>query len=440
MILNNLEGRGIFSFLLINIIFFINPFVFSLGMFPIHDFVVMLVLFCVVLTFELFIITILNFYKIAFLFFYLLNYLNFILPLLPYSFKINLFLFFIFLFIGYLFFCKDLKKIVYTYLSIFLSIMIFSQISFSKNNLNSYVSKINKKAHKNIYLVGIDGMVSEVFFHKFYGSNYEVVDKLKNDNFEVFDFISPGASTLQTYSSMVSYNNKSEIKSRDWRRIISDKKSNFYKDLDAMGYKKQFLYMDNYFGINSSGPFDNFSPNIDDYFSFYNYVNPNWAYPLILFVRMFNPEVKDQFNNIIQKLIIPSNNSQKWLSISHVWFPGHTSLNFNGNDNFSRSNYISDYRNSQRILINRLENLKNKILQIDSDAVIVFWGDHGSYLLRNVKENSKISNLGTISAHDLHEDSTGVLVAIYPRDIGKKIKLEVKDNTLLFKKIIELSN
>jgi len=440
MILNNLEGRGIFSFILINIIFFINPFVFSFGMFPIHDFLIMLVLFCIVLTFELFIITTLNFHKKAFLFFYIINYLNFILPLLPYSFKSNLFLFLIFLFIGYLFFYKGLKKIVYTYLSIFLFIMVFSQISFSENTLNADVSRFNKKANKNIYLVGIDGMVSEVFFHKFYGSNYEVVDKLKNDNFEVFDFVSPGASTLQTYASMLSYKDKSEIKSRDWRRIISDKNSNFYKDLDAMGYNKQFLYMDNYFGINSLGPFDNFSPNIDNYFSFYNYVNPNWGYPLILLVRMFNPEVIDQFNNITQKLIIPNNSSQKWLSISHVWFPGHTPLNFNGNEDLSRSNYITDYKNSQRMLINGLENIKNKILQIDKNAVIVFWGDHGSYLIRNVKENSKISNIGNISAHDLHEDSTGVLVAIYPRDIGKKIKPEVKDNTLLFKKIIELSN
>ena len=429
------------DYTIINLIHFVNPFVISFGLYPIEDFISMGMIFSIILLFEIFILKILNFRKYVVMIFYLINYLNFIYPLLQYTIKLNIILFTIFATICYFSVVRQYYKFIYTYLLIYSTIMFSALINFNlQNDTNKFYNKISIKGKNNIYFIGIDGLVSERFYKKFYGNSHPLADTLRKQNFEIIDFVSPGNSTLETYSSLISYQNKNKNARSSWRKIISDKNSNFYKDVNSMGYKKQFIYSDTYFGINNNGPYDVFWPNNYTHFSFYNYISPKWAFPLHAIINNNSSNKKDQFALTYDKIRVTDKSLFKWITIAHIWFPGHTLLNYDGNNLKNRHNYITYYTTSQKELQKKISLLKNNILEKDRNAIIVFWGDHGSYLLRNLEIKEGKNSIEDISRIDIKNDSSDVLLAIYPENLGKKIRNKIKEPFLLFKLILETSN
>lgn len=440
MIIKSHKIHKAFTFNLINVFFFINPFIISWGQIPSVDFLVMVIIFLIVIIVENFVLLYFNFNKYLEISSFIFNYLNFIFLLLPFSLKVN-FLFFVnFLILVYFNVFKRQTSPISFYMLVFSVFMFAYKYNFHTKIPKAQERLINKQAKRNLYIIGIDGMVSEKFYIKFYDTAYSLAHRLRYEGFEVFDFYSPGKTTLQSYASAVSYIDSKDLNRSSWKKILSSKESTFYSESEKFGYKKQFVYFDNYFGINAKGPFDLFYPDSISLFSFYNYVNINWAYPLHRLASRPDISSIDQFANLIEQLNKIDLRAKKWISISHIWFPGHTKLMYDCKNKNEFESFRTYYINAQSKLIDELITLKNFIMQKDSDAVIVFWGDHGSYLLRRSQANIGLTENVYVSENDLKDDSNSVLIAVYPKNIGENIYEALVEPHLLFKSILDISN
>ncbi len=423
-------------FIVINSIFFINPFVISWGNFPQGDFIKMGIIFTIVLIIQLLTLKLFKFNKKLEYFFFILNYIDFVILLQPTSYLSSIFLLLVYIIIIYIYVIKINVKPVIVYMCSYTIIM----FAFNLNN-GEYselrrvkIAPLTKKATRNIYIIGIDGMVSEKFYIEFYSKQYELSDYFIEKKFFKFDYVSAGKTTLESYAKLINYD--SSLNDRYYKKYISNKNSNLMNELNNMNYKKQFIYMDDYFGIDESSAFDEYFPKKVPTFSFYTYINPNWAFPLKYLLEIKNELSTNQFSTIKQEIEKVNIRKEKWVSISHIWYPGHTNLQYNSLNKYEYNKFKQYYINTQKKLILEISNLTNLILKKDNNAVIVYWGDHGSYLLRNskLKTGSKLTN------RDLSMDSTSVLIAVYPYDIGLKIKKDLISPELLFKTIIEKSN
>lgn len=426
------------KFLIINLCFFLNIFILSIGKFPPSDFVSMLLIYVFYLIIEFFIYWKLK-KKFILHIFFIFNYYNFIYYLIDYGNFINIIntiVYFLIVFITLQY--KSVKYIV-VYNLFFITLSV-SQLIFFKKNVNSKNIINNNIAKKNIYIICIDGLISKNVYEKYFKTEYPASEKLKELNFAVTDFESPGSTTLESYSSLIKYENKQNISPRKWREIISNKKSSFYLDLEKMNYKKQFIYKDNYFGTDQNNVFNIFYPKNIDYYSFYSYVDKRWGFPFFYLFEKKQVRNVDQINNIINHFTSINTEKNKWLSIGHIWYPGHTKINYNSNNLKELNEYKNYYAKSQNELVSYFDLITNEILKKDKNSIIMFWGDHGSYLLRNLNINKQIEKNGLFTKKDLKLDSNSVLLAIYPKEIGLKVISKTKINYLLFRNIIEIGN
>ena len=129
--------------------------------------------------------------------------------------------------------------------------------------------------------------------------------------------------------------------------------------------------------------------------------------------------------------------NNKWISISHLWFPGHTlgSYNYDNKNEFKR--FRKYYKDSQKKLASFFENVTNQILKKDANAIIIFWGDHGSYIFKS--SNNKIINRDTLIDSNLIErDKREVLFSVYPKYLIDDYFVEkIKNNPeLLFRMLL----
>ena len=298
-------------------------------------------------------------------------------------------------------------------------------------------------AKRNIFLIGLDGMISEKASKLFYSTSYTggLFDSL---GFASSDILSPGTHTLATYKSLFSY---STSKSDSHPRLdISNPNLPFYKELKSYNYKKQFIYANDYFGIDQNNTFDDYYPKKYSYFNFCFYLDKRWGWG---FCNLFNKLLANQNeastskndNIYFTRLIKVYNSKSKWFSIHHIWYPGHSETNYNANNKEEFNSYKLKYISTKDSIFTIIVNIKKYILLNDPNAVIVFFGDHGSYLLRGAKESDTIEGFGKVTKEDLDLDQRGSLVAIYPKFIGLKVLHSINGkNELLLHFLISISN
>ena len=111
------------------------------------------------------------------------------------------------------------------------------------------ISNRSNEYNKNLYIIGIDGMVSRLALQKIYDSSGSVAyNWLQENGFKLYDVRSAGDQTLTTYGALLT--GKKDLHSRAVRPYFNGSWGNeFYKKLRSAGYKIQFFNDSDYFGI-----------------------------------------------------------------------------------------------------------------------------------------------------------------------------------------------
>lgn len=415
------------------------------SVYPLSEAFIMSFIFFLILGFQFFVCF--SFKKLSFflsLFFCCGNLIFFNLVLNGHSFLINFFYLVSFSFLFILLHIVDSKKtiIFFFVLSLVSLFNIFLPYFFKrqapKNDL-SLRNISNKENSKNFFFIGIDGMVSsEVYFSHFssYNPAYVLLDSI---GYSTYDIYSAGFGTLETYAKLISY--KNNIHTRESLKFFNFKKSSFYLDLKGMGLKSQFNFYTNYFGGDPNNIYDSFYPKISKPFSFVLYTDERWGWYSAFFIKNFFPFEFDKYSNQFEMIHDRINsidlNKNKWVSISHLWFPGHTLGNYNfetKNDYFEFKEY---YKSTHKDLSSFFKNITNSILERDPNAVIVFFGDHGAYFLKGAEPGSDLHGF-VVNDLNILKDKKDVFLAFFPKDYLNVSEVEnIKKNPeLLFSTFI----
>lgn len=332
---------------------------------------------------------------------------------------------YIFLFLILFLFLNFVSKInVFIYFGI---LFLFTFISntykiFKYNNDKTVISNksfINIRNNKkfNFYFIGIDGMISNEMYNNFFLGDSPSLKTLNQLGFLVFDNYSPGHGTLETYAKLFSY--KRDIHTRDALKLINSSSSSFFLDSKYLGYKKQFSFYTNYFGGDPNDIFDSYYPKINKPFSFVLYTDERWGWYSAYLIKNLLKFDSDNYSNQSEIICDRINSidiiNYKWISISHLWFPGHTLGSYNFNNLSDFNNFKSYYINSQRELSSFFKKITNIILKKDKNAVIVFFGDHGAYMLKGAVSDSYSYGF-KVSNELILKDKRHVSVAVFPND------------------------
>jgi len=411
------------NFIIVNSLIFSWIFINENSVFPLEDALPMILIYFIIISIQLIII---KYAKWLDKFWYVLfssgNLIYFNLILNGEKNTTNLVI--LFFFTSFFILICHLKNLLFIYIfsSFFLFINLLKSINdFQKKDTVHKISDNHKNRNKrNIFFVGIDGMIGSEMFAYIFNSNSEAIRKLDSLNFQIIDFNSAGESTLETYAKVISY--KQQLHPRMYLQTINSDKSAFNLETHLSGYKKQFIFYSNYFGGNRNKIFELYYPVQKSIFNFTNFIDDRWGWYSVRIFKLLtrnkenNFSYKKQMNNIYQQLSKLDLRNENWISISHLWYPGHTAGNYNSSDSIQFTNYKNYYEKSQINLSFFFDSITKNILKKDPKAIIVFWGDHGSYFFKGQK---------SIDQSVLIKDKKMVTLAIYPKNYLSKLDIEV---------------
>lgn len=448
-------------FVALSVLGFLSPFVNSWGAFPPSDFIFAIVNFGITILLQLGLIHIINklfirqdqLKKVTGLILLLLNLFFYSHVLTPDS-AITLFgvaVTFSVVFLLSTFLKNGTKLLVYFVIA---HLMIWTYDFYGKyivqNEIQSSTLHENLKAYgfntakRSVYIIGIDSMVSKQALKLIFNQDQSVAyNWLEKNGFDLYDKQSPGDQTLTTFGAMMLQS--SAAHPRTVRKLFNGQESNkLYEQLSALKFKRQFFYKDDYFGTDA-GKIENFIPKKQS-LNFCYYADDRWGF---YFCRAYKYLIKDDNSNMSAGIEYLTNfyisnvkieKNQKWFSIHHIWFPGHTVGKYDGKNPQEREAFIKYYISSQNGLMELFANLSSYILEKDENAVIVFFGDHGAYLLKGIPIGGRLSQNKNVTAEDIELDARGVLIAVYPQNFCKEPLEKMQQTELFFKNIAECAS
>jgi hypothetical protein len=442
-----MQIKNILWFFYINIYVFLFGFLYIKSAYPIQDFFYMSLIFFFVIFFQtlLYFLTKRIYYLILFS---CGNFVYFNLILNEEGYIANVLYIIIFLIIVLV--LISLKKRIYfnTFFFILILSNLISQIDikniFILENTNHLNKQVNSNFKRNIFIIGIDGMISSAMYMKYFNKTSIAYRELIKLNFSNYDIQSAGESTLETYGKLVSYQNTIGY-SRNYKNYFISPKSTFYSETQKIGYKKQFIYCNNYFGGDPNNIFDVYFSKKKSLFGFLNYTDERWGWYIVKLLKFvfnsntFQTKIKSQEYLILNNIKSLNLNDEKWISISHFLLPGHTISSYKVTDINALSDFKRYYEKSQTELVYFIHDVTRQILDKDKSAIIIFMGDHGSYMLRGGAIGQRIENIGKIDKDLFVRDKSEILISVYPNNLLNSNDLQIlKTNPeLLFKIILE---
>jgi hypothetical protein len=445
--MNFIKIKNILWFFYINIYVFLFGFLYIKSAYPSQDFFYMATIFLSVIFLQT-----LFFYfttKLYYLIFFSCgNFVYFNLILNEEGYIINIIYSLLFFIIVLALISLNKKKYLNTFFFILILINFLSQIDIK--NINNFekgkniYKPVNSNFKKNIFIIGIDGMISSTMYLKYFNNTSIAYREFSNLNFSNFDIQSAGESTLETYGKLVTYKNTIGY-SRNYKNYFISPKSKFYNETKEYGYKKQFIYCNNYFGGDPNNIFDIYFSKKSNLLGFLNYTDERWGWYIVKLLKfIFNSntlktEIKSQEYLILNNIKSLNLKDEKWISISHFLLPGHTINSYKVTDKYSLNSFKKYYEKSQTELSYFIREVTRLILEKDKRAIIIFMGDHGSYMLRGGAIGQSIENIGNIDKALLSRDKTEILISVYPNNLlnNDDLKILKTNPEFLFKIILE---
>lgn len=323
-------------------------------------------------------------------------------------------------------------------------VILGSQIS-APTNLPGVVTE-KHKAKRSVYFISFDALVSERALKELYQTKDRPhIDFLEANNFAVYDVLSPGVDTTNSFVEWFSFGALHGLRNpKDYFNGMTQ--NPLIDHLKNRGLKLQFVTPSNYFGVDMGliGAFypKNYSISICDFMnaryafgSCHGRIYRNFLEPILL---RQDTQISESTYKLASYVIVAKNLAfaasqeiTKWFSVSYISFPGHSSMYFS-DDAKSIESYRISYIKKLPELKNQFEAIFQLIRDKDPEAVVVFMGDHGGYLTgrwdlfdKNAPEG------GSEKLFDL--DRRSVLLGVYPGTFCKNEINQISDTSILMK-------
>ena len=282
---------------------------------------------------------------------------------------------------------------------------------------------------RNVYVLCFDALTSRAALAVFYGgAEHPVATRLEELGFRVMDAISPADDTLRTWGSMLSLG-------QPFNHLVSRTFFNglrpvpLYQRLRQEGYRIQFVYATEFFGIDAKR-LDYFYPDTSSPF-ICEFVDPRYGLfacrewfrtrlekwtGLRVVARIENERRSDprEFDRIVARFDHAAASQDRWFSMAHLWFPGHSSLSLRHDDLTDIAAFRNAYLASLPTVAGYVARLVADIRARDKDPVIVIFGDHGTFVARDATPGTVFYGR-PLTGNDILLDTRGALLAIYPR-------------------------
>ena len=330
------------------------------------------------------------------------------------------------------------------------------QHSLSERGTQDYpiVNEGYGQAQKSVYVIAFDALASRQALKELYDlTDLPHVKYLEKIGFQLYDTVSPGYDTTDTFVSW--YSLGAVHSARNSKHLFNGVTNNpLYSLLHEKKFKIQFIYHSNYFGVDA-GRIDSFYPQhntisicefVDTRYGFG--VCSKWATqvlwkPVLLLVNkkdllVPNNESTGGYEFVANRLEFSQRpDPARWFSVSYVFFPGHAGI-YPGDDLAAKEKYRNLMAEKLPQLNDQFGFIQQQILSHDPEAAIVFIGDHGGWLTGRWEIGGRDAPTnGTKALLDL--DRSGILLAVYPNTFCQRPLSEMKDSTLVLKILVDCS-
>ena len=317
-----------------------------------------------------------------------------------------------------------------------LSILIFGGLSggyqqtLDNQKLNTSVnSPVDFGLKKNLYLVVFDSIISKEAYSEIYGQDETPWGPyLRSKGFNVVDnAIAAGAYTQTSFATLFAFGEKSRGNGNQivGTRAYSFFESNNYKIKVLSGssvfqtQKSKELYL-------SKNSFLQTQCDMTPLFFLYDFCGiVDYFYPHTI---DNSPErlLQDFSSYLASEKYKPQ--SEKMLTVMYVWFPGHSPSG--GKYQFDNGSMAENFKSKFITLADTTPSIMNpfieKIIDLDKNAVVAVFSDHGSHFYRGVSDDGN----SIVSSKLKRLDNLGSIFAIYPKDVCSNV----------FKKNYEIRN
>lgn len=280
----------------------------------------------------------------------------------------------------------------------------------------------------NVYVLGFDALGSVEGLRQFFGaSSHPTAELLEGLGFRIWNLPSAGDDTLRTYGRMMSFG-------QDFNHLVARTFFNglrpvpLYQRLRHDGFRIQFIYATEYFGIDA-GRLDYFYPDLSSPLlcefvdrrygvfacrEWFRALLERWFAIKVVARVGAEHEYEAEFERIRARFLAAAKEApERWFSVAHFWFPGHSALTLSYDD----AEAVEAYRRSYVAMLPQVDAYVRRIVddirRNDPAPVIVIFGDHGALVTRGARAGAAFRG-STLTDADLLLDRRGALLAIYP--------------------------
>jgi hypothetical protein len=317
-----------------------------------------------------------------------------------------------------------------------------SQIFFSKdietNQANLQSEGIGKpRYHRNIYLLGLDSMPGNDSYEKYFHASPPWEAEFERQEFRRIDnaHTGGGTSTSESYLNLMSLRavdgNKKLLASVD--REVLNRPLEIYQLVRKNGYKIQFMFHSPHLGVGSNQFLDYRYPLDGKSFLLCPFINPSLGFYLCngkvtnTIERLLNGEIPsiEQLQDIndpsisammpvlLKRIEQITKDTSPWISITHLWEPGHTLGDYRHHDTKSQEDFRILFQRRSERAARDAQTVIEAIKKNDKNPVIIIYADHGPNLSRGWENEAKVRAL--FSAQEVLDDRQGIGFYVYPK-------------------------
>lgn len=349
--------------------------------------------------------------------------------------------------------------------------LVQSIFNLSPMNVDSSAGKFRKAQQlienknyvsRNIYFLGLDSLPGDKFYEKNFGETAVWSNAFERDGFRKVNnaFTGGATSTRNFYLNLFSFSDQGHyFQSRN----LLNRPLKLYDSLKKEGYRSQFMFHSYWLGSGKNDFFDfNYPTNelsdtacpfLTPYIGFYlchekvvRFVERvyKWNYRNKEFLNSemdatpVDVSIQNMMPVLMGRVRVAASDKVPWVSIFHLWEPGHTTTDYRHNNDTKRNEFKNFFRNRARKATDDAMYIVAEIKKVDPSSIIIISGDHGPRLSEGWELDSSIKNL--FSNSERLEDTQGVGLFVYPEDFCRD---KIKDGYVshyLFRDIFECLN
>lgn len=319
---------------------------------------------------------------------------------------------------------------------------------------NFSLSNIEKR---NIYFIGLDALPSEDYYQKHFEEQPFWKNKFENIGFRKINNASTGGaiSTRQFYINLFSLKKiEYSLNNLD----ILNRPLQLHSLIKSLNYRSQFMFHNYLLGsgknnfFNYNYPVDEKDSNLcpfatptvgfylcQEKVSVFFYTLLQGKFPTISNLKSNkDPSINEMMPILLNRIKISATDSVPWVSIFHLWEPGHTSPDYRHNNLRKKSEFQKFFREKSMEATQDALKIIAQIEKYDPNAIIIISGDHGPHLSQGWDYDPFIKNI--FSEEERFTDIQGIGLYIYPSDFCSNKIHDGYNSTKLFNDIFKCLN